>query len=442
MQAIIGGPWVWSEQRDPVTLAVVQSAWVPPPYTVLGTLDLSDVSQQGVAVDQQARGNGLWLVDVPDLQSIDPSYTVFATDTTPAQAMLTGRLRGAFSSLFRVALPADVTTIESACKRTLMELSDPTGAKTNPLMPVHRGGGTWLDIHFGPYTTTERLTATHPHAGKWRDMLRRSVREIANGSGDDVASKFVGFELDRMQRDSLLKGGIADDIIPTDLRGRVVYAKPETTISHDFNSGSPDYVNDWFKTPGGVDTTHTDGKFKLNLSGTFGEYRIERHALSSADQSISGETHYAGDYTAQSFLMARQQTVTSTISCYEVSMGRHNTTNLIYVRTRSVVAGVPTTIASGADTVLNHDDRPHLTNLKLVCNGSTIDSYYNDVLATSVTNSTHPGGLYHGVWFVFLGGGVPTIDDYLATDGLGGGGGGVSNTTQLNTSSSLIRGEI
>ena len=277
MQAIIGGPWTLKTETHPIT-GDASSHWSPPPHHTRGTLDLSDTSQQSEATDQQARGNGLWEVEVDSLSDIGSDYTICASDSTPSQAQMDGAQRSAFGALFNVTLPGDVDTIESAYKRVLLELSDPTGQGTKPLFPTKVNGQYQLDINFGSHKSRERFVRGHSHITKWIPAVHGKIRETLATTGKRQAQKYLGWLFREIKQDTgILPQADMTTLIPADLRGEIKDEPPSTTVNDDWTT-----LDDWTTSSG----SFTNSTPELTSTGSGKDVLVCDTVFSSPDMTV------------------------------------------------------------------------------------------------------------------------------------------------------------
>ena len=409
MHVVVGGPFeLYSEGG--------LSYWGSPSFgsQVGQFLDLSPITQQAETVDAASRGNGLFPLNVGRVEDIPAEYHTFEVGTTNPDAItLDGGDRAAYDALYGISLPDDVATLGEANRLALTELSDSTDGGIESLEPRRDGGIYNLAIGFGGYLHLERFDRGHKHVQKWLARHHKKVLRLQEMKGDAAAGKFIGAVAYQIKAAT---GSVNESLlIPSD--SGLVVIPPETIVTDDFSgdlsawtqdSGSWSISSGQLTVSGGSalilhDTDVSDDDFHVEINVASKGHDRNAPAVIGRYDAMGNEYMFRCRWNSTTGFQLYKRVLFSYTLLQEVSTGTND--------------GV---------------------TIKLDMSGSTIRGLVDDVEVASVTDSAISGNLSHGLRRTTDDGADPLLDDYEASDGIGGGGG--ASSFRCRAADSIILG--
>ena len=382
-----------------------ESYWGSPSFgrQAGGFLDLSPISLQAETLDPTLRGNGLFPLEVDQIDDVPLDYHTFAVGTSDPDAItLDAGDRSAYSALYGITLPDDVATLGEANRLALTELSDPGEDGIGSLEPRRDGGIYNLAIGFGGYLHLERFDRGHQHVQKWLARHHRKVLRIQDTKGDEQAGKFIGAVALQIKQAT---GSVNESLLIPSGSGLSVIP-PETTVTDDFSgdlsawtqdSGSWSISSGQLTVSGGSalilhDTDVSDDDFHVEIDVASKGHGRNAPGVIGRYDAMGNEYLFRCRWNSSTGFQLYKRVLFSYTLLQEVSTGTND--------------GV---------------------TIKLDMSGSTIRGLVDDVEVASVTDSAVSGNLSHGLRRTTDDGTDPLLDDYEASDGIGGGGGGAGN---------------
>lgn len=355
----------------------------------------------------------LGAVDLAGAGAPSPVFAAFVAPPAEALAVfgdgadrldrlvLSARDRAAFAALVPGVEIAAGASLLGALWSVLTDQADPDGAaRARPIMPTHRG---IAELHLGGRSPVhaERLPADPRRHRAWPRLQAALQRDYAGIERrcPAMARKWLGAQALKYR---LPAEAARDLLIPAGLP-RVMPAVPTTTFADDF--GRPDG-------PVGADWVAKAGAWSLvggQLVCAGGGANYERVLHWAAD--LSGDDHEVQadliSYAADTAFAGPAARVDPARATYYAAQVRGGTTRYSY--TYRVENGVRAILAKGTGYGVPATSR-------LVCDGSTIQSYNDGVLAFSVTDTAITGHLRAGIAAHPAGSVAQVFDNFSASD--------------------------
>lgn len=399
----------WVQQRFGTDLCFA------PPAGVVGSLDLAPIPVQGVMAAD--RPMGLFVTR----STVLPSEYTLLGEGDCRELKADTRMQDAFRSLVGYRPQGD--TLAELIYDTLTDGSDPDGSSgPKPLMPDATG---WCDVYLGGHSRVlgSRFEWGKPdsrgrrHWAKVQQLLRKEFEQLFD---DAKAGKLKDAEHHRRVLDAHCdKYGLQGEndwkeFVPVklqkDVPGRL---KHETTITESFNKADSDTL--------GPDLTWTEvnGDFDV-VSNQCRHTNTTTVRSARAESDLSSADHYAqvqivsnGSGTNDCAAGACARFAAAAETMYFAFY--YQADNRLYVSKK--VTGAQTNITSSVIT----EALPE--TYKCEINGSTLKGYQAGVERVSTTDSAITGNLRGGILLYQSSVLNPTIDNFEASDELGGGGG-------------------
>jgi hypothetical protein len=424
------GPWV-------ATVLAGRKVWAPPVGTA-GAIDLAPLSDQAISpASTTQRRVGFFAV----AGLLGSDYALLGSGDCRS-IPVTAAMRSAWKSIAGYNASGDV--LADLLYDNLTDGSDPDGA-SGPL-PLVPDNASWLTVMLPGHSPirSARFEWGKPdsrgrgHFAKLRQLIRAQfqARWAINQS---VARKCLDYECDKYGLQ-----GAADwkDLVPPallkDVPGRLKHA---TTYDDtfpadvsDITSGGEQLTWGAYDAGGGTAPTFNvvSGKIGKSSSTSQGsDFARAEHDLSSADHYAqlamsfpSGSTGFGGG----SYHGPAIRCSTTNFYAFQWSVTDGSTYLL------KILSGSQTTLTTGSFGAAADGD-----TVKINASGSTLSGYRNASLNCSTTDTSITGNL-RGGYSQYGGSLSQCADNFEASDGLGGGGGGILYTQLERGTRGLVRG--